>query len=169
MTRISSRLLLALAAATTSASPIDDGTVTITSQVSYAFPFVAERSGYLQRVSANLGIARALIPDVPVMVEVNDDRGGRIVLQPVIDVTTTIDERAHPDSPTVFEVPMGIELEAGKQYWVMVESPTGNEIAWATTADKVGRRFRKNVITGELGYDDNQPQARFSVHIANPP
>ncbi len=139
---------------------------TVNGVFSYAFPFVAERSGYLQRVTANIEVAQSIAPDVIAMLNVHYDRDGTVI-QPFAEMMQSIHKGTPGTKESVFESPSGVQLEKGRRYWLMLESPTGNELVWLET-DKVGPRFSKNVVSGKQTYDEG-PQAAFNVVIAESP
>jgi hypothetical protein len=144
---------------------VDHG-VAINSVYSYAFPFVAEKSGYLQRVRMHIEVAESISPDVPVMLFVHNDRNGKI-MESIAEVTRPVHQGASGREEMVFEVPGAVRLEQGQRYWLMCESPTGNGVLWWGT-NETGQRFRKNVQSGQRTYETG-PRAAFTAEIIASP
>jgi len=155
-------LFCAFATADTPDQEADGLLITGTNRI--AFPIRTERSTTMTALTGRIGITASVTSRVLIMLNIHEDQDGRPGA-PIAHITRDIPRDRTATTETTLQLPEPIALRAGVQYWVMVDSPSGAELTWATTPAST-MLFEQDLLSGDVVLREHD-QPHYSLDLVD--
>ena len=153
------------------AQPISDdpGIATLTARDSYGFRFSVDRLGMVAGIDARMHMYRSAKEEAPLMAYLHSDEDGTVG-RAFARTHAFIAKEGGKSKTIEFPPPPGVVLRPGEHYWLVIDSPTGSEVAIEARAESKTNapRFYRNLWNGEQRYDES-PAAAFEVKLTDLP